>query len=170
MKETLKTLGAQNFKLAKEQLTASENSAKTQLQKEQLKRLATVAKLVEEYHGFLVDAVASLGPAETFKIGGSSEASFVEGNETAVSLKIRGRASTFAFTELQIGVANGLVDLKMDIEHPSSLARKAAFALVHPKTNGLALKAAREQILVAAAAGAVETDMPNVFDEDYSLK
>ena len=170
MKELLKTIGAQNFKLAKEQVTASESLAKTAIQKEQLKRLGTVAKLAEEYHQFLVDAVTSLGPAETFKIGGSSEASFIEGNETAVSLKIRGRATTFAFTELQIGVANGLVDLKMDREHPTSLARKAAFALVHPKSNNLALKAAREQMIAAAAAGAVETDLPNVFDDDYSLK
>ncbi len=170
MKETLKTLGLQNFKVAKEQLSASESLAKTQVQRDQLKRLAAVAKLVEEYHGFLIDAIASLGPAETFKIGGSSEASFIEGTETAVSLKIRGRATTFALTELQIGVANGLVDLKMDMEHPTSLARKAAFALVHPKTNGLALKAAREQLAMAAAAGAVAADLPNVFDEDYSLK
>ena len=63
-----------------------------------------------------------------------------------------------------------LVDLKMDIEHPASLACKAAFTLVHPKTNALALKSAREQMAAAAVAGAVEADMPTIFDEDYSLK
>ena len=170
MKETLKTLGMQNFKLAKEQLAASEKLAKTQLQREQHKRLTTLATLTEEFHGFLVQAVTGLDAAETFKIGRSLEASFIEGNETSISVKIRGQIQTFALTELQIGLAMGLVDLKMDTEHPSSLARKAAFALVHPKTNGLALKAAREQMVAAAAAGAVEADLPNIFDEDYSLK
>ncbi len=132
--------------------------------------MSTVATLTEEFHGFLVDAVTGLGAAETFKVGRSLEASFIEGNETSISVKIRGQIQTFAFTELQIGLAMGLVDLKMDTEHPNSLARKAAFALVHPKTNGLALKAGAEQMVAAAAAGAVAADMPNVFDDDYSLK
>ncbi len=170
MKETLKTLGMQNFKAAKEQLAASEKLARTQLQREQHKRLSTIATLTEEFHGFLVDAVTGLGAAETFKVGRSLEASFIEGNEKEVSVKIRGQVQTFALTELQIGLAMGLVDLKMDVEHPTSLARKAAFTLVHPKTNGLALKSAREQMVAAAAAGAVEPDMPDVFEENYLLK
>ena len=170
MKEVLKTLGMQDFKAAKVQLTAAESLAKTQLQRDQLKRLTSVAKLTEEFHGFLVDAINGLGAAETFKVGRSLEASFVEGSAKAVSVKIRGNVQTFALTELQIGLAMGLVDLKMDTEHPNSLARKAAFTLVHPKTNALALKAAREQMATAAAAGAVDADMRTVFDEDYSLK
>ena len=170
MKEVLKMLGMQDFKAAKVQLTAAESLAKTQLQREQHKRLTSVAKLTEEFHGFLVDAIAGLGAAETFKVGRSLEASFVEGNATAISVKIRGNVQTFALTELQIGLAMGLVDLKMDIEHPASLACKAAFTLVHPKTNALALKSAREQMAAAAVAGAVEADMPTIFDEDYSLK
>ena len=170
MKEVLKTLGMQDFKAAKEQVTAAAGLAKTQLQRDQLKRLTSVAKLTEEFHGFLVDAINGLGAAETFKVGRSLEASFVEGSATAISVKIRGNVQTFALTELQIGLAMGLVDLKMDTEHPNSLARKAAFTLVHPKTNALALKAAREQMAAAAAAGAVDADMRTVFDEDYSLK
>ncbi len=170
MKETLKTLGMQNFNAATEQLAASEKLARTQLQREQHRRLSTIATLTEEFHGFLVDAVTGLGAAETFKVGRSLEASFIEGNEKEVSVKIRGQIQTFALTELQIGLAMGLVDLKMDTEHPTSLARKAAFALVHPKTNGLALKSAREQMVAAAAAGAVEPDMPDVFEENYLLK
>ena len=91
-------------------------------------------------------------------------------NEYGISLQIRGRKQTFKLTELQVGVANALVDLKMDTAHPTSLARKAAFALVHPKTNDLALKRGREQMAEAAGAGAVEADMATIFDEDYSLK
>lgn len=170
MKELLKTLGNQDFAAAKKQLAESEALARTQLQKDQYKRIATVATLSEEYHGFLVDAINGLGAAETFKIGGSSEAAFIEGNDVGVVLKIRGKIQTFKLTELQIGVANGLVDLKMDTAHPKSLARKAAFVLVHPKTNDLALKRAREQMAEAAGSGAVDADMATVFDEDYSLK
>ncbi|MDX1925674.1 MAG: hypothetical protein SFV81_04110 [Pirellulaceae bacterium] len=170
MKELLKTLGNQDFVNAKKQLTDLEPLAVTQLQKDQYKRISTLARLTEEYYGFLTDAIRGLGATETFKIGGSSEAAFIDGNETAVSLRIRGKNQTFKLTELQIGVAHGLVDLKMDVAHPSSLARKAAFVLVHPKTNDLALKRAREQMAEAAGAGAVEADMTAIFDEDYSLK
>jgi hypothetical protein len=169
MKETLKTLGNQDFATSKKLLAESEALARTQLQKDQLKRLATVARLAEEYHSFLVDAITGLGAAETIKIG-SMEASFIEGNEMGVSLKIRGRVQTSKLTELQVGVANALVDLKMDTAHPKSLACKAAFALVHPKTNDAAIKRAREQMAEAAGAGAVDADMSTVFDEDYSLK
>lgn len=170
MKELLKTLGNQDFVTAKKQLTDLEPLARIQLQRDQYKRISTLARLTEEYYGFLTDAIRGLGATETFKIGGSSEAAFIDGNETAVSLRIRGKNQTFKLTELQIGVAHGLVDLKMDVAHPSSMARKAAFILVHPKTNDLALKKAREQMAEAAGAGAVEADMTAVFDEDYSLK
>ncbi len=170
MKELLKSLGNQDFVTAKKQLAETEPLARTQLQKDQHKRMTTVARLAEEFHGFLVDAIAGLEAAESFPIGGSTEASFVEGNQTAVTLKIRGRVQFFKLTELQVGVANGLVDLKMDKAHPNSLARKAAFVLVHPKTNDLAIKRAREQMAEAAGAGAVDADMPTVFSEDYSLK
>ena len=170
MKEVLKTLGKQDFKAAKVQLTAAESLAKTQLQRDQLKRLTSVAKLTEEFYGFLVDAINGLGAAETFKVGSSLEVAFVEGSAQAISVKIRGKVQTFALTELQIGLAMGLVDLKMDTEHPNSLARKAAFTLVHPKTNASALNTARGQMAAAAAAGAVDADMRTVFDEDYSLK
>ncbi len=169
MKELLKTLGNQDFMSAKKLMTDIEALAQTQLQKDQFKRIAKVAVLAEEYHGFLLDAISGLGPAETFSIG-SSEVAFVEGNEKVISLKIRGRLQTFKLTELQVGVANGLVDLKMDTAHPNSLARKAAFALVHPKTNDAVLKKAREQMAEAAGSGAVEADMVGIFDEDYSLK
>ena len=170
MKEVLKTLGMQDFKAAKVQLTAAESLAKTQLQRDQLKRLTSVAKLTEEFYGFLVDAINGLGAAETFKVGSSLEVAFVEGSAQAISVKIRGKVQTFALTELQIGLAMGLVDLKMDTEHPNSLARKAAFTLVHPKTNASALNTARGQMAAAAAAGAVDADLRTVFDEDYSLK
>ena len=169
MKELLKTLGNQDFAASKKQLAESEPLARTQLQKDQYKRISTVARLAEEYHGFLVDAIAGLGAAEIIEIG-SFKVGFIEGNETAVSLQIRGRKQTFKLTELQVGVANALVDYKMDRAHPTSLARKAAFVLVHPKTNDLATKRAREQMAEAAGAGAVDADMPTVFDEDYSLK
>lgn len=169
MKELVKTLGNQDFAAAKKQLAESEALARTQLQRDQLRRMATVAQLTEEYHDFVIDAIADLGPSETIKIGSSLEASFVEGNDTAVTFKIRGRLQTSKLTELQVGVSNAIVDLKMDIAHPKSMARKAAFALVHPKTNDAALKRAREQMTEAAGAGAVEADMVTIFDEDYSL-
>ncbi len=169
MKELLKTLGNQDFVTAKKQLAESETLARTQLQKDQHKRVATVAQLAEEYHGFLVDAIRGLEAAEPITIG-SMEASFIEGNEKAILLKIRGRIQTFKLTELQVGVANAIVDRKMDIAHPSSLARKAAFALVHPKTNDIAIKRAREQMAEAVGSRAVEADMSAVFDENYSLR
>jgi hypothetical protein len=81
-----------------------------------------------------------------------------------------GKNQTFKLTELKIGIANAIVDMKMDTAHPTSLARKAAFALVHPKTNDAALNQARKQMAEAVGSGAVEVDMNAVFDEDYSLK
>jgi hypothetical protein len=169
MKELLKTLGAQEFAKAKARLAEVEVEARTQLQKQQLMRLAAVARLTEEFHGFLVDAIAGLDAAETFTIGRSTPVSFIEGSPTEIAVKIGGRPQRLKLTELPTGLAMGLVDLQMDTAHPTSLARKAAFAIVHPKTNALAIKVAREQMAQAAVAGAVAADMPTVFDEDYSL-
>ncbi len=128
-------LGNQEYDNAKQQLDASEKLAKTSVQRSQLKRLNTVWQLTSEYHNALVSAVAGLGAGESFVIGKSASASFIEGSATEIAIRFNGQNRTYKFTELPMGLANGLVDLKMDTENAKSLARKAAFALVHPKSS-----------------------------------
>ncbi len=169
MKGVRELLGRQEFAKAQEQLAESEKAAKTAMQRQQHKRLITTARLVSEFHQSLVSAVTGMGAGETFTIGKSTPAAFVEGSATEVAIRLSGQNRTYKLTELPIGLAYGLADLRMDTAHQSSLARKAAFALVHPKSNALATKEAREMMAKAAAAGVVDADLPEVFDDDYAL-
>jgi hypothetical protein len=164
-----KSLGQQDFETSKKQLEELTKTARTRVQHEQLKRLATAAKLIEEFRENLVNAVAGLGAGETFKFGNSSVASFIEGRADGLTVKLAGRIQALKFTELPMGLASGLADLQMDIQHPLSYARKSAFAWVHPKTNPLAIKEAKKMMDKAISAKAVADDMGKIFDDDYTL-
>jgi hypothetical protein len=169
MEEIRSSLGLQEFDKAQLQLEQAKKNARTSVQREQHQRLSTVAGLAREFHGALVSAVTGMGGGESFTIGKSSSASFIEGSATEISIRFSGQNRTYKLTELPVGLAYGLADLRLGSENSSTLARKAAFALVHTKSNPLALKEAREMISRAAAAGVVESDLPEVFDDDYSL-
>ncbi len=161
----------QQYSQAAEQLSASREMAKTVAQTAQLERWLTVNQLALELHDALQRAIAGLGPGETFMVGSSTTVSFVGFEDSRLALRVRGQSQAYQLTELPIGLVYGLTDLQMDRSHPRSLARKAAFALVHPAAQGneLAMSKSVEWMAEAIAAGAVADDMDQIFADSSDI-
>lgn len=162
-------LGEQKYEEASRQLDQLQEAAKTQQQQAQFVRLKTVASLAQECRQALVEAILGLGAGESFTVGKSTPVSFVEGSDVEVVLRISGRNQRFGLTTIPIGIVIGLVDLKLDLEHPSSLARKAAFILLHPGSNDVTLARAKSMMQTAVAERQVPKGIGAIFEDDYQL-
>ena len=164
-------IGQQQFSEVAAQLDSLGRLAKTKLQSQQLARLVTLNQLAQRFRQALDKALANMGAAETFSFGNSNLASFVEVSAERVILRIEGRNQTFAMPELPIELAFAIVDMAMDREHPTSLAAKGAFMLVHPTSQGddRAIERARQMMANAVAAQAVPQDMQQAMQDDFEL-
>jgi hypothetical protein len=170
MAETRRQLGQHQFGPAKDSLKQAGSLAKTSLQREQHQRLSLVAVLVQEFYDYLRQAVSSLESAETITISGTTKVSFIEASDDQVAFRMPdGKNTSFKLMDIPIGLAYALVDLKMDIAHARSLARKAAFAAVHPRTNSSAIERAKQFWAQATADNVVPVGLEKFFDENYDL-
>ncbi|RMF44703.1 MAG: hypothetical protein D6753_01910, partial [Planctomycetota bacterium] len=147
----------------------AEDLAVTPSQVEQLNRLKRLAGLAEDFYNAMLAAINGLGAGEVFTAGTSTPVSFVEGSSELLVVRVFGRNQRYRLTELPLGIAFGLAQLKMDVGEPVVAARQAAFALLHPKTSSVGMERARKLMQEAIAAGVVPEDMMQVFEEDYSL-
>ncbi|MCA9133876.1 MAG: hypothetical protein KDA45_12005 [Planctomycetales bacterium] len=160
-------LGKQDYAQAASKLQVAEDKAQTGPQQEQLARWTTLASLARDFHTAMSEAIGGMSAGETFVVGRSTQASLVEGGAQHLVVRIRGQNQRFALTELPIGLAYAVADLRLDLESPLSLAKKAAFTLVHPPAanNELALRRAQSLMSQAIAGGAVAQDMMAVFGD-----
>jgi hypothetical protein len=133
--------------------------------------LKSVGRLAQELQQALQRALDQLGAGEVITIGTSTPVSFVDWRDGELTMRIRGQNRKFRLTDVPIGLAYALADLSLDAAAPTTQARKAAFALVHPGAagNDLATQRAREMMLTAVAAGVVDEGLEQVFDDDYAL-
>lgn len=171
MKQAKQLIGQQQYAAARQQLDANEQLAKTNLQKSQLQRLSQICSLAEEFQQALREAIAGLTAGEVITIGSSTPVGLVDSTEDSITIRMRGENRKFLLTELPIGLAFALSDLAVDMAEAGTLARKAAFAWTHAGAAGsdVASQRAREMLAAAAAAGAVEADLLQIFSDDYQL-
>ncbi len=169
MLEWRESLGNQDYEAANQQMEALQEQALTKEQQAQYVRLKTIASLAQDCQAALRAAVDGLGAAESFTVGRSTPVSFVEGGPDYVVLRISGRNQRFPFTELPAGIVIGLVDLQLDLEHPSSLAKKAAFLLLHPVSSDASIARAQSMMQSSVADENQPESLLAVFDDDYQL-
>ncbi len=163
-------IGKQEFGDAESKLTDLQGKAKLPAQLEQHTRLKTILTLVREFHQAMLAGVAGLRAAETITVGSSTVVSFVSSNATSVTFHVSSLNKKYSYSAIPIGLAYALADLKLDRAHPNTLARKAAFALVHPLTNNEALERAKKMMLEAAQANAIPADMILAFEDNFELQ
>ncbi len=167
MTEVKRLIGEQQYAPANQQLTAAEAVAKSIEQRAQLQRLKSISQLSEELQQALRAAIEGMRAGEVVTIGSSTPVGFVEWDQERLTVRIRGENRKFALKDLPIGLVFALSDISLAAEAPSTKARKAAFAMVHPGAagNDLAAQRAREMMSAAAAAGVVDEDLLNAFDD-----
>lgn len=155
------------FEQADKQLAQLEQAAKTGLQRAQLERLQQIAGFEKEIRQAMVDAIESFDAAEEFKIG-STIASFVEGDDSKIIVRVTGERRSFALPDVPVAMGLALVDRKPDVPHADMLARKGAYILLHPKNKAM-LQRGKQMLQEAAAAGAISMELARFYEDDYAL-
>ena len=168
MLEAKKLIANHDFEAAQQKLDSLKASAKTAQQRGQWERLGQVNELMRDARQAIVAAISALDAAETFKIGKSTVASFIEGDASKITVQISGRDQSYALPEMPVAMGLALIDLKLDVAHANSLARKGAYIMLHPK-NTLALQRGRQMLNEAADAGAISAELAKFYEDDYSL-
>ena len=168
MTEVKRLIGQHQFAEAEKRLTAALGTAKLPVQVTQIEHLNQALTFVRDIRQEIVNAIAGLGAAENLKIGTSTIASFVEGNAERIVVKVSGERREYRLEEMPVAMALALADLKLDPQHATSLARKGAFILVHPKNN-TTLERGKQMLQEAATAGAISMELAKFYEDDYGL-
>lgn len=168
MNEAKTLIGGHDFSQAEKKFAELKEMAKTAVQREQLQRLEEISGFVKDIHQAMVEAIGGLSAAETFKIGTSTIAAFVEGDESRITVRVSGMTRAYRLEEMPVPLGLALVDLKLDNAQAATLARKGAYILMHPN-NRTTLKHGQQMLDEAAAAGAISPELARFYEDDTSL-
>ena len=163
------SIQARDYTVATEELTQAGAQAQSQEQKEQLKRLTELNNLAQAAYTALVEAITTMGGAETLQIGSSTVISFVEGDADHIVIRLRGERKEYSTETIPIALVYAFQDLKLDVQNPISDAQKAAYTLTQSSTNGRMAEQAMGMLNRAIAAGAVAPDIAEALQENYDL-
>lgn len=172
MNEAKKLIGEHDFKGAEQKLAQLRQMAKTAVQREQLSRIEQIGGLVKEARQAISDAITGMAAAETVKIGTSTVASFIEGDQSKITIRVSGERRSYAIEEMPVPLGLALMDLKLDMAQATTLARKGAYIVMYCAThpsNKTMLPRGKQMLDDAAAAGAITPELAKFYEDDTSL-
>jgi hypothetical protein len=109
---------------------------------------------VKQFRDAIVAAVKGMQAGETFKVGNSTQVSFVEGLHDKVILRIAGMNRTYPFNDMPPGLALAIADFKLPASNPMSRVVKGAYLLLHKRADSETQEKGRALWQDAQAAGA----------------
>lgn len=172
MNEAKKLIGEHDFEGAEQKLAQLRQMAKTAVQREQLSRIEQIGGLVKEARQAISDAITGMAAAETVKIGTSTVASFIEGDQSKITIRVSGERRSYAIEDMPVPLGLALMDMKLDMAQATTLARKGAyivmFCATHP-SNKTMLPRGKQMLDDAAAAGAITPELAKFYEDDTSL-
>jgi hypothetical protein len=172
MNEAKKLIGEHDFEGAEQKLAQLRQMAKTAVQREQLSRIEQIGGLVKEARQAISDAITGMAAAETVKIGTSTVASFIEGDQSKITIRVSGERRSYAIEEMPVPLGLALMDLKLDMAQATTLARKGAYIVMYCAThpsNKTMLPRGKQMLDDAAAAGAITPELAKFYEDDTSL-
>jgi hypothetical protein len=167
--ETAKTaLAEQDFSLADAQLATADSLAKLPAQQAAAARLKEVRGYVQQFHEAVAAAVGGMKAGESFKVGASTQVSFVEGDSQRVILRVAGMNKTYKLNDLPPGLALALVDFKLPPADAQTKVIKGAYLLVHQRADSETQSKARQLWEEASAAGQDTSHLQRLLTENYA--
>jgi len=160
-------LEEQNFKAAELQLSKAEAAAKVPKHKEAVARLKEVAGYVNQFRQAVEAAIKGMSGGESFKVGGSTQVSFVEALPDKVILRVAGMNKTYQLNDMPPGLAVALADRKLSASDPTSRIIKGAYLLVHKRADSETHDKAKTWWQEAEAAGADLSRLKPFLTDNY---
>jgi hypothetical protein len=167
--ETAKTaLSEQNFQFADAELAKAESIAVHPNHRAAVARLKELRGYVKQFADAVAGAAHGLEAGESFKVGTSTQVSFVEAKDDRIVLRIAGMNKTYRFDDLPPGLALALVDFKLPPGDPETKVLKGAYLLVHRRSDSETHAKARELWQQAQASGRDMSLLLPLLTENYA--
>lgn len=123
-------LAEQNFDEADKFIAEAESLAKEPDHRALVARLKEVGGYVRQFRTAVELASQEFEAAEAFKVGTSTQVSFVEATPQTITIHHLGRNKTYPYADLPPGLAATISDFKLDPADPVSRVVKGAFYAV----------------------------------------
>jgi hypothetical protein len=105
---------------------------------------------------------------ESFKVGASTQVSFVEADTQRVILRIAGMNKTYKLNDLPPGLALALIDFKLPPSDAQSKLLKGAYLAVHKRSDTETQAKARQLWEEAATAGQDTSHLLRLLSEKHA--
>jgi uncharacterized membrane protein len=161
-------LAEYQFTTADEHLAQAERLAKTEQQQQAVGRVRRLADLLAAFRQALLAQLQSMQGGETFKVGTSTQVTLVEASESRVVVRMAGMNRSFPISELPVGLALAIADLRFRQGDPAGLQAKAAFLIAQKRPTDDTRQKARSLLEEVQSAGADVSDLMRLLDENYA--
>jgi hypothetical protein len=161
-------LGEQNFKVAEAELSKAESLAKLPKHQEAVARLREAGGYLKQFREAVAAAVGGMQGGESFKVGGSTQVSFIEGQKDKVALRVAGMNKTYSFSDMPPGLALAIADFKLVSSDPVGRVVKGAYLAVHKRADSETQDKARALWQEAQAMGTDVSHLVPLLTDDYA--
>ena len=162
-------IGEFNFTEAEADLAKAEKLAKLPDHKSKLARLIEVKGLVKQFHDRLVESATGMDGGASFKVGTSTMIAMIEANQQQVILRVAGQNKTYQYSDLPVGLAAALADMKLEGSDPVSRVVKGAYVAVHRSSTPEQLQMAKSWWEEATLGGADVKHLMPFLTDTYDL-
>jgi len=107
--------------------------------------------------------------AESFKVGSSTIVGMVEADTKRVILRVAGQNKTYQYSDMPVGLAAALADMKLEGSDPVSRVVKGAYVACHRSSSPDQLKTAKTWWEEATLGGADVSHLMPFLTDSYDL-
>jgi hypothetical protein len=161
-------IGEQNFKAADLQIAKAESLAKLPKHKGAVARLKEAGGYVKQFRQALAAGAGGMQAGESFKVGNSTQVSFVEAGSDKVVVRIAGNNRTYSFSDMPAGLAFAFADLKLPASDPATRVIKGAYLLTQKRADIESQEKAKSLWAEAQAAGADIRHLMPLLTDNYA--
>ncbi len=162
-------IGEFNFAEADAELAKADKLAKLSEHLGKLSRLKEVAGYVKQFQDRLVQSATGMDGGESFKVGSSTMVAMIEANQKQVILRVAGQNKTYQYSDLPVGLAAALADMKLEGSDPVSRVVKGAYVACHRSATPDQLQQAKSWWDEATLGGADVRHLIPFLTDSYDL-
>jgi hypothetical protein len=161
-------LGEANFQAADTNIDKAGSLAKLPKHQEAVARLQEISRYAQKFHEGVKAAAKGMQAGETFKVGTSTQVTFVEAKADKIILRIAGTNKTYPLNDLPPGLALAIAEFKLPSSDPTSHVIEGAYLLVHKRADSETREKARSLWGQAQSTGINLNHLMPFLNDDYA--
>ncbi len=161
-----RALPIQDFDTFRSSIQEVESLPLDQEAKSKVRRLSQLGQLHEQFILALREGLSSLGGGSTITVGNSPVA-IVEASQDRVVIRTAGQNEEYTLSNIPVGLAIAIANLRLDQSHPVDVAARGVFCLLHPRKNNLNERQGRLWVEEASSSDRILPDLLEAITDNY---